>query len=863
MNESAPTSNTDTESVSKAITNPSTSFIISPNDFLAAEFSLENWLNNILSKPPSSSNGSHSNPAICEHLIVDSVDDLDTATIQPTSKSSAPTEQHASIPESDTTSLDRWASTILSQLESLSFELSTQLDAISTSTLSALPQVLHDLDQAKRQAHSLANQITESKAAMRNAPVAHSRCPNDPTTDQNATKHQTFQYLTRVDMVKTRMEASKTMLKEAENWNTLPAEMEGVFATKDHMAAASKLQEAQRSLVLLTGAPDYEERRSMLSSLQNKLEALLSPQVITALNDRDIEGCKRLYRIFLQIQRGSDFAAYYYRSRKASIIKIWDASKHSVNTRDSNIVTIMETFYEEVEKLLSKEALWLPYVFPQPLGVLQELVKDILASISEDVKSRVHNLKDDLTLIVQVYTVACGHGVKLERILGSMESVDGLAVTSSKMEMVDVLAPMYEPFLPVQQDYANRELASLLNQLKLTVSSLTTNNPDVQLVQSAFDCVRPLIVYTESAIARCQAFTFGFGSAGLLEALNAYIEKIAALYNTAILKNIGSNSSDANSEWNQFQVGLRVLGICCTLVLRFHEVDSNVRRLLLYADGKIAPLAGVTANIDECLSAIEMLRSSTLNSYALQSLISSTSASSSPSPDSANTANSTILNINPLEKLALHSQRLAFDTLTTPIRKQLDLIPMLQVWTSQRPTSSSPFGISVPQFSLSPSPYATRVGEHLLALPQQIELYQDDESLKYNIHDLPFYQESIDREVDAALVWMTCVVRAVANYFSNAVLKIERLSTHGAQQLKEDVGYMINVFAAMEVEPDSTLESIRKGVDRIRNLSENESSVSNVASAMVNEDERVAIWLVNIVKLAGTRTGSALSGTKQ
>ena len=210
------------------------------------------------------------------------------------------------------------------------------------------------------------------------------------------------------------------------------------------------------------------------------------------------------------------------------------------------------------------------------------------------------------------------------------------------------------------------------------------------------------------------------------------------------------------------------------------------------------------------MSAINILRLSTLNSHTLRSLTSSVSSLHA----SSSTTNGSMLDTKPLEAVALNAQNLAFNILTVPLKKQLVTVGTLPIWTN-RATSSSPFGISVPQFSLSPSPYATRIGEHLLALPQQIELYQDDEALKYSISSLPFYNDSMDGEVNAALVWMTCVVRAAADSFSNSILSIERISTHGMQQLKEDVGYMINVFAAMEVKPNVTLENIRKGVDGI------------------------------------------------
>ncbi|TPX34644.1 hypothetical protein SmJEL517_g02687 [Synchytrium microbalum] len=770
-----------------AASGTSSVFIVALNHFAAPEFDLESWLNSMLSPVNASTPASASTTVANED--VDYIIDSD-----PT----APSSSSAATP-----SIDRLASGILSQLEQLSFELSTQLDTLSTTTINALPQVLHDLGQARKQSSVVSSLVRESKLAM------SKRHQEDDT-------NVTFEHLTRVDTVKTRMEASKKMLKEAENWNTLPAEMEGIFAGKDHLTAATRLQEAQRSLVLLTGAPDYEDRKALLATLQNKLEAALSPQLVTALNDRDVDACKKLYRVFMQIQRTGDFATYYYKSRKGGVVKTWEST-----SRSDKLIEGLEAFYEEVDKVVTKEAQWLPYVFPHPLDTLQELIKDIFSSL--DMKSRLSGL--ELPVIVQAYIVTVGYGFKLEKLLASVSplgdtpSSPGRAVDSSQS-----LAAMFEPFLQIQQDYSIRESALLMSQLSATTSTFTKSR-DVEIVQPAFDAIRPLVSHIEAAITRCRAFTFGFGVKGLVDAVNSYIERIASVYTNAVLKYLGG----ADSEWGQFQVGLRVLGICCTLLQRLSELEPGIRRIVALAESRRD-----TSSIDECASATSILRASTLNSLALQTLISSAS-------------NTILVQLTPIETLAKAAQKRAFDILITPIQKQLDVTPSLPVWNASAPTTSSPFGIEVPQFSLSPSSYATRMGEHLLALPQQIELYQDDEALRWNVKELPYLatEEIEEPEVEPAFLWMTCVVRAAASLFSTSILKIDKLSPHGCLQLKEDVGYMINVFAAMDVEPDATLVAVRKGVEG-KELLKGEINYEKVKAVV--DDENVSRWMTRALE---------------
>lgn len=66
-------------------------------------------------------------------------------------------------------------------------------------------------------------------------------------------------------------------------------EMDAIFKTKDYEKAAKRLGEAQRSLHLLASSPDYLERKNLLLKLLNRLESELSPLLVSALNENDIE----------------------------------------------------------------------------------------------------------------------------------------------------------------------------------------------------------------------------------------------------------------------------------------------------------------------------------------------------------------------------------------------------------------------------------------------------------------------------------------------------------------------------------------------------------------------------------------------
>ncbi len=146
----------------------------------------------------------------------------------------------------------------------------------------------------------------------------------------------------------------------------------------------------------------------------------------------------------------------------------------------------------------------------------------------------------------------------------------------------------------------------------------------------------------------------------------------------------------------------------------------------------------------------------------------------------------------------------------------------MEVWTATGPQNPSPFDLELPQFSLSPGEYMTRIGEHLLSLPQQLDLYADDASLAYSLGSLPGMEgQSVpsssgvqgmdkketegvdgetDDEIDITYLWMTAVCHETLSTFVSSALSIPALSLYGTRQLIADMNYLVNVLSAMEIQ---------------------------------------------------------------
>ena len=77
-------------------------------------------------------------------------------------------------------------------------------------------------------------------------------------------------------------------MKQADNWTTLANEVEDVFEAGECEPIAEKLHCMQKSLSMLTSAPDYEDKKLQLEGLKNRLEAMASPRLVQAFTSGNL-----------------------------------------------------------------------------------------------------------------------------------------------------------------------------------------------------------------------------------------------------------------------------------------------------------------------------------------------------------------------------------------------------------------------------------------------------------------------------------------------------------------------------------------------------------------------------------------------
>ena len=117
-----------------------------------------------------------------------------------------------------------------------------------------------------------------------------------------------------------------------------------------------------------------QERVAHLEQQRNRLEATLSPQLVTAFSNLDTEAALRLVAMFRSMERGGQLTKYYHKCVRAGLLQRW-AAIVSEGEGESPKVWIGQ-FYTELLASLREHNVWVAQVFPgeQPGHLLAQLV---------------------------------------------------------------------------------------------------------------------------------------------------------------------------------------------------------------------------------------------------------------------------------------------------------------------------------------------------------------------------------------------------------------------------------------------------------------------------------------------------------
>ncbi|XP_014785708.1 conserved oligomeric Golgi complex subunit 7 isoform X1 [Octopus bimaculoides] len=681
-------------------------------------------------------------------------------------------------------SKDQYATNLVMKLQMFIQEVNNVIEDSSQQALQNLPRVMREIEAVRQEAALLQDQMRLVKQDIQKV-------------EQDTS--QSMQTLLKLDGIKSRMKATSDALKEADNWTTLSADVEEVFLSQDIQAITAKLVGMQQSLQMLVDTPDYQQRCQHLEKLQNKLETLLSPQVVAAFNAQSLEATQTYAKIFEDINRLSQLYKYYHKCQKVQLINHW---KSILDTNsDDTFLEWLTAFYDHLLSTWHGQIKWCSQVFRDPVPILcdlfTEVIKDLDPSLDDCLAVYIDEQGSNVTLISLINLKQVS-----ERFSKSIESAvehcmsDNPEHAVSLLDLQKSIYAVYQPYLSKYKHFEEVALQCELDNIRLDHEEI------VDSIGLLGESVSKLMSSAKKANERCIQFTDGFGYLYLLEALKMFYisycrEFKRVLSNVRAKCYIGRQQEDFE-DWSLFQQSLRMIQICGELIIQTEELDKTLINNIISTLGKYflpsqhSPLKETTdKKTGKKVSLFQRHASLLLEDEAdieiLEEFVLKLEEGDTPSVLSDVTKE--------MFKLSQEVHKFGFDIVFAQLKKHLVGMANMEVWTSL--SAGTAITSDLPAFSLSPQEYITKVGQYLMTLPQLLEPYiiQDNQAVTVALqHGRLPYTEDQDIPEHSADLWLQSIARGTMFLYSEEILKIYELSPHGTKQLVTDLDYLCNVL---------------------------------------------------------------------
>ncbi|KAG6920297.1 hypothetical protein DXG01_005066 [Tephrocybe rancida] len=819
---------------------------------------------------------------------------LDTSEDDEETDSPAPTEL---------TELDERITQLLATLDIACEDTSSQLERTIDDVSRGVPRLTYDLHFMKDSAMTLQTSLGTVLQSAKDAV---------PDSTSAALEH-----LRHLDMIKGRMEATRDALREAESWSSLELEVTSLLGERSYAKAAERLSEASRSMVVFHNTPEYEPRRTLMVNLQNQLEASLSSALVAAINSQDVAVCRNYFSIFSQIQRESEFRNYYNASRRGSVVALWhDVSladcESPFSTPSDPLTEFILKFYAAFLSLINLERVSIPAIFPDPALTLSAFISSTLSSLQPTFTQRLSSLSSHhgeaallhLITLLRATEEFAGNVEKVFEKLSYATSplVDGPTSPvgdfppptptnprshtrrrSTRMsiswrpgahlpsaapglsrplalEGMDWDQELFQPFLDFQNEYGLLERRLLESSLHKIISN-DDRVPDTDRARLLRERAVDVIAVAEESLARCTAFTHGYGSVGLVLALDNFLQSFIDVWTADVRMETrktatqsqhpssGDDLSDmdySSQDWADFQLSLHLLSSARAVYERISTFEGKLRSSLMQTATRFRMArSDPSITIAPSRGESQLLEQSPLNSADLHTLLTSVEADTQ-SRESASRHTQIPIPPGSPEPILIEGRKAVFTfanscqvalqgTILSPLRKHLASYASLASWNApgdpKAKRTMTANDLQMPSFSLSPSDIVQRVAEGLLNLPRLFEVYADDDALAFSLHTLPHVDAEIlkglTEQTSEALpqpthmrrpslsvtkptaldpeavssAWLSSLGHTLLEHLTTTILpSIPTLSPTGAAQLTSDLEYLSNIVRAINVE---------------------------------------------------------------
>ncbi|KAH9519599.1 Golgi transport complex subunit 7 [Bulinus truncatus] len=687
------------------------------------------------------------------------------------------------------TSKDQNAATMVMKLQVFIQEVNNILEEAGQQALQNLPRVVRELDAVKQEAALLQDQMRTVKQDIQKV-------------EQDTS--QSMQALLKLDRIKSQMKSTADALKEADNWTTLSADMDEVFQSQNIDDITSKLCGMQQSLHILVDTPDYADKCQHLEKLKNRLEAMLSPQLISAFNAQSLEQTNKFVKIFESIERLPQLYKYYHKCHKNNLLQNWQTI-----WQDDKSKTALSDFYDLLLSTWHTQVKWCTQVFTDPVIIVLDLLTETLNTLQPPLGTVFTVLVSDektLDTLVDLKQISDRYVKNLETAVGAYSQDASLHYSTSLQNLLKAIYSPYQTYTNKYRIFEEVALTKQLDNIKLDHEEV------IDTVQLLSESVTKLFSAALEANDRCQKLTNGFCYLGLLDAFRTYMIAYTREFRRVLINirekcSLGGKTD--SEDWSDFQNSLRIIQTCGNLFIQTEELDALVASSILQCLSHLVSCHSPNKEIDSVVvSALHSFRFqaslflvSQTDIETLEAMVHKLEEGESP-PVFADIQND-------FSKLSGEVHKFAFDIVFSQLKTYLCKVSVMEIWTSQ--TAGGALTSDLPTFSLSPQEYITKVGQYLMTLPQHLDPFtlQDSPALTIALKHgkLPFtnHQEVPEHLAD---LWLESVAMGTMHTYSEEILKIPHLTRHGCKQLVTDIDYLCNVLEDLGLKASETLTHI-------------------------------------------------------
>ncbi|RDD43473.1 Conserved oligomeric Golgi complex subunit 7 [Trichoplax sp. H2] len=704
--------------------------------------------------------------------------------------------------------LDAHASTLVMKLQLYIQEANNTLEEESQQMVQNLPRVLREIEGVYKETTLLKDQMNSVKNDIEKVEIETS---------------ESMKMLVELDSIKSRMQAASNVIQEADNWSVLVSDVDGICKRGDIDAIASMLTSMQHSLEVLNYLPDYEKRKQTLEKLKDKLEALVSPKLIAAFNDHDIEATRDYVRIFQDIYRMNFLERYYNHCRKSVLQDAWSA----LIREDMETLPMFEEFYDLVLSSWHAEVSWCVQIFPNAIDLVNSVLAQSLSALDPSIYQYISDYINDFANPV----------MKIEQLTAfrkcTFRFAEGLDTALSNQQINDprttnqLVQAIHSPFTKLLLKYSDWEKENLMANLK----SLSFEIDGIlDTVSRINEYVGKAFTWANEARNRCFDLTQGCGIYGLGSALETYfikylnehfdiVKNLRDLCRIGVLSNItapspASQNTEFQDDWTVFQNAFRLIQTCGDIIIKSNSLSARLQKSINnQADKLLAP-----ANLQRTLVHYNYLVDDDSEEMSSLSYLVERCQQEGHDFVFLPSVRQRCCDLN--ESCHLF----AFDLIFSKVQQQLSAMPMMEarfyysaicVWSAEKEVSDVS-NEDLPTF-ISPSSYITQIGDYLLNLPQQLEPFatQNNPSLEMALKEgkLPYPDTSDNEDTslnvnDTTIYWLGAVARGTVLTYVENIMKIPTLTDHAARQLIEDIEYLFNILEALEISPGIKLKQI-------------------------------------------------------